>query len=140
MPSEPEISEQAPGGLDEKQLCLNCVFPNETEAHFCANCGAPLSSYAATGPFERIFAEGHVYRQAVEQPRSLVVVVGIWVIFGVPALLGVALLSFGRDNGFGSVLFGAVLLPISLVIIVKTTQNYFLGKKVMRNAPAEHAA
>src|SRR3954464_10914584 len=61
--SNPEVAE-------EKQLCANCMFPNYPEAHFCAKCGAPLSSYASTGPFESLFAEGHVYRQATEQPRK----------------------------------------------------------------------
>src|SRR3954464_15103851 len=81
--SNPEVAE-------EKQLCANCMFPNYPEAHFCAKCGAPLSSYASTGPFESLFAEGHIYRQATEQPRKLVVVFGIWLIFGIPALAFIA--------------------------------------------------
>src|SRR3954468_17407853 len=90
--SNPEVAE-------EKQLCANCMFPNYPEAHFCTKCGAPLSSYASTGPFESIFAEGHVYRQAVEKPRSLTVVLGIWILFGLMALTGVMLLVTRREGG-----------------------------------------
>lgn len=104
------------------------MFPNEPEAHFCAKCGAPLTSYAATGPFESLFAEGHVYRQAAERPRSFIVVLGIWIIFGAFALTGVFLVV-GRDRGFGWVLVGVLLLALSLVMIAKTTRNYFTGRK-----------
>src|SRR5438128_3538672 len=99
MPSEPETPSQASGEPDEKQLCISCMFPNEPSAHFCSKCGAPMSSYAATGPFESLFAEGHVYRQAAERPRSFVVVLGIWIIFGMMALAGAALLFIGREAG-----------------------------------------
>ena len=128
MPSEPEQSSVPPSETDEKQLCVSCVFPNDPEAHFCAKCGAPLSSYAATGPFERIFAEGHVYRQAAERPRSLIVVVGIWVIFGPLALTGVVLVA-RAGSGFALVLVGALLLIFSIAMIAKTTRNYFTGRK-----------
>lgn len=124
MPSEPEQTPQTPAESDEKQLCASCMFPNETSVHFCAKCGAPMSSYAATGPFEHLFAEGHVYRQATERPRSLVVVLGIWLIFGVFALAGMALLFIGREGGIQYVVVGAFFLPISLVLIWKTTRSY----------------
>ena len=129
MPSEPEQSSETPSQTDEKQLCVGCLFPNDPEAHFCAECGAPLSSYAATGPFERIFAEGHVYRQAAERPRSLIVVLGIWIIFGPLALTGVVLVAVGRGSGSAFFLVGALLLVFSFVMIAKTTRNYFTGRK-----------
>jgi hypothetical protein len=128
MPSEPEIPSQG-AGESEEELCVSCMFPNVPEAHFCAKCGAPLSSYASTGPFEHLFAEGHVYRQAAESPRRFIVVLGIWMIFGAFALTGVVLVAFGRDSGFGWVLVGALTLALSLVMIAKTTRNYFTGRK-----------
>ena len=124
MPSEPEQSPESPADANEKQLCVSCMFPNESAAHFCAKCGAPMSSYAATGPFESLFAEGHVYRQAAERLRSFVVVLGIWLIFGMMALVGVALLFIGREVGIQYVVVGAFLLPISVVMIWKTTRSY----------------
>lgn len=129
MPSEPETPSEVPGEPKEKQLCPSCMFPNEPEAHFCAKCGAPLTSYAATGPFESLFAEGHVYRQAAERPRSLIVVLGIWIIFGAFGLTGVVLVAVGRDSGFGFAVIGALLIALALVMITKTTRNYFAGRK-----------
>src|SRR5437588_11246029 len=100
------------------------MLPTEPSAHFCANCGAPMSSYAATGPFESLFAEGHVYRQATQRPRSLVVVLGIWILFGTMALAGALLLFIGHEMGIQYVIAGAFLLPVSLVMIWKTTRSY----------------
>ena len=89
-----------------------------------------MTSYAAIGPFESLFAEGHVYRQAAEKPRSFVVVLGIWIIFGTLALAGAAFLFIGREVGLEYVVIGAFLLPVSLVMIWKTTRTYFRRRRV----------
>lgn len=115
---------------DEKQLCLSCVFPNEPSAHFCSKCGAPLSSYAATGPFEQLFAEGHIYRQAAERPRRLIVVLGIWLIFGMMGLTGFGVALAGRDMGFGFRALGGLMMAVSVVLVWKTTRNYLTRSKV----------
>lgn len=121
---------QHPQESDEKQLCVNCMAPNEPSAHFCIKCGTPLSSYASTGPFESLFAEGSAYRHAAERPRSLIVVMGVWLIFGMMASGGVLLLVTGRDSGFMYALVGAGLLVVSVVMIWKTTRNYLAWKQV----------
>jgi hypothetical protein len=121
MIGEPENTAQQPAESDEKQLCLNCLFPNEAASHFCVECGAPLTSYAATGPFEHLFAEGHAYRQAAERPRKLIVVLGIWLVFGMMGLAGATLLA----NALALEFFGgAFFLLVSSAIIWKTTYNY----------------
>jgi len=131
MPEEP-----SPPAVetDGKQLCLGCLFPNEPMANFCAQCGAPLTSYAATGPFEHLFAEGHTYRQAAERPRKLIVVLGIWLIFGGLGLSGIMLLFLDLprvrvNNGIFGILMGAFLLAVSVAIIWKTTHNYLTRDK-----------
>src|SRR3954467_428106 len=118
MPSElkPEKTSETLGESTEKKLCVGCIFPNETDVHFCANCGAPMTSYAAIGPFEHLFAEGHVYRQAAENPRRVVVVLGVWIIFGMMALCCAALLFAGPELGWQYFIPGAVFLPVSLVM------------------------
>jgi len=130
MTTKPEQIPEAPGGLDETKLCVSCMAPNETEAHFCAECGAPMTSYASTGPFEHIFAEGHVYRQAAERPRRLVVVLGIWVIFGWTTLAAVWMLFSSREGDIPYFITGAFLLPVSLVMIWRTTRSYLTRARV----------
>ena len=126
---DPEPSNPLPNPGAEKQLCVSCMFPNEPQAHFCTKCGAPLTSYAATGPFESMFAEGHVYRQAAERPHRFIVVLGIWLIFAAIAFIGVVMIQAGVRFMFGFVVVGAILISLSLMMIVKTTRNYFAKRQ-----------
>lgn len=88
-----------------------------------------MTSYASTGPFEHLLAEGHVFRQASERPRSLVVVLGIWLIFGTMALTGSAVALMGREMGIGYMALGAIMVAISVLLIAKTTRNYLARGK-----------
>ena len=98
---------------------------------FCAGCGAPLTSFASTQPFERTLAEGFAYRQAVESPRKLIVVAGIWLIFVPMAIGGAGLLtnvgwqSFpgSPENAFAAC-GGIALLAVSGIIMGRTTWAY----------------
>jgi len=129
MSPEPENRSQPAAEGGEKQLCVSCMAPNEPSAHFCIKCGAPLSSYASTGPFESVLAEGAVYRQAAERPRTLIVVLGVWLIFGTMGLVGLMIAVMGRDMGIGYMASGASMLAISVVLIWKSTRNYFARPK-----------
>ncbi len=53
----------------ELEICISCLKPNTPGTHFCEHCGTPLTSYAATAPFESIFAEGDMWRKAVSRGR-----------------------------------------------------------------------
>jgi len=118
----------------EKQLCLSCMAPNDAAAHFCAKCGAPMSSFASTGPFEHLFAEGAVYRQAAERPRSFVVVLGVWFIFGCVALIAVFMMAVMPF--VPSFVFGGFMLLIALMMIWKTTRSYFANRQAHRDTDA----
>ncbi|MBI1373688.1 MAG: hypothetical protein GC159_13240 [Phycisphaera sp.] len=80
-----------PGGM----LCPTCITANDPAAHFCKQCGAPLSAYAATAPFERIFATGDTYRKATDPTRPIVLI-GMWLLFG-PNLLILAIVLILRS-------------------------------------------
>lgn len=137
MASEDNQNPQAESDNEAKQLCVSCAFPNDPSAHFCARCGAPLTSYASSGPFESIFAEGHVYRQAAEQPRSLIVVLGVWLIFGTLALGGIVMVLMRQDIGIESTAFGVFIIAISVALLHRTTRNYLARRKGrMRNRMA----
>jgi hypothetical protein len=134
MSPDSNVNSDSANGAGEKQLCTACLFPNEPTAHFCTKCGAPISSYVAIAPFESAFAQGYVFRQAAERPGSLVVFVGIWLIFGSLALTGLALVTFSRDTGYGDFVVGTFMLLISSAIIWKTTRNYVSRKAVGRRS------
>ncbi len=117
--------------LDERQLCTSCTEPNVVDAHFCQRCGAPLSPFAMITPFERLFAEGFIYRRAAEEPRRLITVLGIWVLFGIPGLTCLTFATIGLAGSpdlAGAAMLG--LMPLfSLAIIWKTMRNYLHRKK-----------
>jgi hypothetical protein len=115
---------ESPEESSEKELCLGCLSPNKAGTNFCAKCGAPLTSYASTGPLESLFAEGHVYRQAVSQPRRLIVVLGVWVIFGSMLLASVGLLFLGWSGDMRITLIAAFMLMVAVAMLWKTTRAY----------------
>jgi hypothetical protein len=128
MSSDVQIPES-----DEKQLCTSCTTPNETNANFCINCGAPLSSYANIAPFERLFSEGFIYRQAAENPRKLIVVLGVWFMFGLGGMGGLIIIGLGQRSGYWPAivadLIGGGVVLFSLVMILKCTRNYLTRKR-----------
>ena len=117
---------------DGRDICLNCMAPYGPLMDFCAGCGAPLTPFASTQPFERTLAEGYAYRQAVEAPRKPIVVAGIWLIFVPMAIVGAGLLANvtwrpfpgSVDNAFAAC-GGLAMLAISGIIIARTTRAYF---------------
>jgi hypothetical protein len=126
------IAREDSSDSEEKQLCTSCTTPNDPAAHFCAKCGAPLSSFATIAPFERLFAEGFIYRQAAERPRKLIVVLGVWLIFGTMASFGLMIIGMSQSSGLEAIiglLAGGAVVVFSMVMIWKSTQNYCSRKK-----------
>ena len=80
---------------EELEICISCLETNLPETAFCMHCGTPLTSYAATAPFESIFAEGDFWRKAMrrakEKPvrRILILLFLIFMVLGL--LLGILL-------------------------------------------------
>jgi hypothetical protein len=93
-----------------------------------------MTSYAATGPFERIWAEGHMYRSAVEKPRKLVVVLGVWMLGLTAVGAGLSAMATGLQGGVGSAcaggLVGTGIIVWALILIAKTTRNYRAVRKL----------
>jgi hypothetical protein len=121
----------------EQALCPQCMTDNVPNSPFCSKCGAPLTSYAATGPFERLFAEGYVYRRAAEHPNGLIVVLGMWLIFGSAAIAGISVTIISWQMGDTFSVFPGILLTIfSAVLVGKTTKNY-LKRRMLRSTENE---
>ena len=130
MANEHQITVDSSPEPNGEQLCLSCLSANDRSAHFCRKCGAQLTSLAATAPFVSIFAEGHALRQAVERPHKLIVVLGIWIIFGMIMLASMVLILMGKRLGLQYVLVGVFFLPVSVIIIWRATRSYL--KKVRK--------
>ena len=80
--------------LDGADVCPACLAELSDGKSFCPVCNAPVSPTAAISPFERVFAEGYIYRQAVSAPRKLIVIVGVWCIFLSLLGSGIAMVAY----------------------------------------------
>ena len=164
-----EASDETPGDDEDDDpgtpLCPSCLAPTEPLQHFCAECGSPLTSHAEIDPIGRIYSMGYTFGKAVDSPRRLIVLVGMWCIFGLPMLLVTiisaaliaqqaeysfpdegGLLDWGETSGWsaswamGGVLSVLLLLGFVLLygaIVVKTTKNYFCGDQTTDREDAD---
>jgi hypothetical protein len=53
----------------ETEICISCMQTNPPGTHFCAHCGTPLTSYAATAPLEHAYAFGNFAAKALRPGR-----------------------------------------------------------------------
>ncbi|NJL32226.1 MAG: hypothetical protein HC898_11760 [Phycisphaerales bacterium] len=70
----------AEGGNDNL-VCPHCIEPIGRFDHFCPHCARPVSAHASIDPMGQVFSAGQAYQNATDNPR-LIVVVGMWLIFG----------------------------------------------------------
>lgn len=66
---------------EETLICPSCLQSISARQHFCEQCNAPLTSFAATDPIARIRTEAEVVRRAFQHPH-LLGLWGVWLIFG----------------------------------------------------------
>lgn len=119
-----------------------CATPNYEDVHFCEQCGAPLTSYAATAPFESTLARGYAYRNAVTAKPSPVVLIGVWltmlplaIVSGLALLGSLSFLVLAIAHLHLAGIIGAVfasggsfvLFWISAGILVRVTRNYLFA-------------
>ncbi|MEP4078973.1 hypothetical protein [Haloferula sp.] len=122
--------------LEGADLCIGCLYPVRPGSQLCVKCGAPHGELAGFLPLTRVLAEGYVYRQAVQNPRSWISVAGIWMLFGVHVIGGfaVTLLMQGPIGWYWGqiiVLLGFIVGPVALALfalfgIVQSTCNYLM--------------
>jgi hypothetical protein len=104
---------------------------NDVNTAFCRHCNTWLVSTGNLNPLQQIVSEGAIYGKAVEGKPKLIVLIGIWVIFLMPMILG-ALFAFsviaegekGADS-FIFYLFSIASSCFSFVMIYRGTKNYF---------------
>jgi len=67
-------------------ICPHCLGPLGPLDHFCPKCCGPVSAHASIDPLGRIYSTGRAYREAMSAKPRLVVLLGVWLIFG-PSLV-----------------------------------------------------
>lgn len=117
----------ARANADELELCPSCLNGNVPGSHFCADCGAPLSSCAAIMPFERLFAQGHIYRTATDKPKNILVLLGIWLLFGSHLLVFIAIgIHEVSSNGIKVLIPDTFNMQYLITLFLVTVINAFL--------------
>jgi predicted RNA-binding Zn-ribbon protein involved in translation (DUF1610 family) len=67
---------------EDGPLCTQCLAPVDRNAQFCPKCGATIGRYMTLDPMGRIYYYGDSLSRAVSGKPRLLVVIGIWLIFG----------------------------------------------------------
>jgi len=123
-------------------LCMTCLAPAEKLQHFCDQCGSPLTSHAAIDPVGQVRSVGSMVSKATSAPPRRIVLIGIWLIFGVPVVLMAFLFgTLGPPDSYGLLDFVLRIvlllgvLGLYIAILVKTTRNYFRRKNEAEHAP-----
>lgn len=110
--------------------CPSCQTVNPEFEPFCRKCGAPIGATATLDPLNVIRAEGHLFRRALEGRPKLVVLLGVWILFG-PLLVVTTFSAFNlvlnRSSRADFVFFwfAVGLAYLSAVVLYRVTKNYF---------------
>jgi hypothetical protein len=123
-----------------KILCPSCLTENNPNDNYCCKCNASIGQQSTIDPVLSAVAEGRAISEAIREPHKLIVVIGIWMLFGAELLAWAIifygtvitdLFNFGDFNIIPFILF-AVFTFIYLYFCILTTRNYLRYK---RNRP-----
>ena len=113
---------------EELVLCPKCLLANSPSSAFCTDCGAPIGFVSTIDPIQHIHAEGFAYRSAVDGPPSLIILIGMWLIFA-PMLLSAPIFIFTEPN---LLMKKIIFVPWTLLpacILYRTTKNYLVKRE-----------
>ena len=139
-----DANETSPASVTEILWCPECQHQSAAPAGHCGRCGVCLSSSAVVVPGS-LWGTGQIYRNAIEHPRSPVVVAGVWVLGMAVVAGGGAALSGGLANPGFATLAGAVIGAVAVMgaaaLVAKATRNYVLaGQPRATSANAQRQA
>jgi hypothetical protein len=113
-------------------VCQKCLLVNMPTAAFCADCGAPIGMISTVDPIQHILAEGFAYRSSVEGPPKLIIVIGMWLLFGPVVLVAPFLIFECLEADFSSSL-SFILLAIGLVLSLLTVGSAMILYRITKN-------
>jgi hypothetical protein len=109
-------------------LCICCLheIPHD-RVLFCPDCGAPVDPLAAYMPFERVWAEGYIWREAVWRPRNGLTLSGVILFAGMHSC-GLLLALWAGLGTSPMELLSLLLLfipfPLMLVISIRSYLSF----------------
>lgn len=161
--AEDKIPDDDEADAPETPLCPYCMAPTERLQACCDMCGSPLTSQAGIDPVMQFRKMGGTLGRAAANPRSRVILIGMWIFFIVPIVNcimtlvlmfggpiefsgggGVELVEFGQPSrpasrwtvgGVMSTVLVVGFLLLYTAILIKTTRNYFRKKSELDSTP-----
>jgi len=120
----------------------------------CEHCGAPITPYAHTDPVMGVLSRGFAAHKAVNEPKKLIVVVGMWLwivpmfFFGVWfAVLGIGVVVEALVNrsaigiaGLPLAFLGLVFMWMAPTMLFRTTRNYLRGRRQPADSDSDYAS
>ena len=120
--------------VEPHPLCPNCLAENEPRAYFCCKCNTPLTSFAEIDPIMRIHSMGDTVRKAASNPGKIIVLIGMWFVFGVPLVVRTTLYLSAKSfkpsaMEIAELTVAALAFLLVTAILTKVTANYFRARK-----------
>jgi hypothetical protein len=124
-------------------ICPSCLTPNPIGQDFCRKCATPLTSHAEIDPIGQIYAQGDVFRKAIDHPHNSTALIGIWIICG-PTAIGLTCMTLwgcyqafreplGNFRNASTVLLGLMFWGVGAILfntmVFRVTRNYIRQKR-----------
>lgn len=132
MSTESHPPTPSPDGV----VCPKCLLRNSASVAFCADCGAPIGKVANVDPMQQIYAEGFGYRSAVEGPPKLIILIGMWLLFGPMAVIAVSMIIAGRGELLSTMPLILMFL-CSTAILYRVSRSYIVKSGLARGRDAD---
>lgn len=109
----------------EPVVCPACSATHEDGIDFCARCGAPVGRFTTLDPYKVFFATGWILRRSATARIRLIVLLGMWVLLGIPvaAMVAYAIVRPEGSHALRLLEYGLVSL-IYAAILIRVTRNY----------------
>jgi ABC-type glucose/galactose transport system permease subunit len=118
---------------NEKILCPSCMSENTPQEIFCSNCNMPIGQSATIDPVASAISEGLSISDAVREPGKLIIVIGMWIFYGVP-IIAYLITIIGTLDISTFIIFGG-LIVFCLILPILTTRNFIIKKKKGSSKP-----
>ncbi|HKY33386.1 MAG TPA: hypothetical protein VJV23_12675 [Candidatus Polarisedimenticolia bacterium] len=112
----------------EEAVCPGCMEDPEG-ADFCPRCGAPVGRFTTLDPIKSIDAQGLLFRRSARARIGPIVLVGMWLLLGLPAAVMVlAAVVRPRTVGWIPLLTSAGICVLYLLVLIRVTRNFAVNR------------
>jgi hypothetical protein len=120
-----KVGHAAPEGLP---VCPRCFEVISTLTQICPHCSAVVGDTVNLDPLGNIYGRGFLFSMGAYHPRSLITLIGMWLVFGIWLFLPLSGVGVGLWP-WSTLPFTLLIALIAGVILWRTTRNYIRNKR-----------